>query len=106
MLDIENKKYAIENRKEAEYDDDICVLFYKGQKVARHELDSYKGNWIEEDSYFDNLYDFFDDVTNADIELDEEDAYEKWETIWDNLDWNETTKSYRYGNWELICLDI
>ena len=82
-------------------------MFYKGVKIARAETESFRKSWIEEDDYFDNLYDFLDDIgANADIELDEEDEKSKWETIWDELDWNNDSRSYKYGNWELVVLDI
>ena len=105
MKDIDKAQYSA--RKEYEYDDDIAVLFYKGVKVAKARTESFRKSWIEEDGYFDNLYDFLDDVgANTNIELDEEDTQEKWETIWDELDWNEEEKCYKYKNWTWIVLDI
>ena len=53
MLDIESKKYS--SRKEYEYDDDIGILFYKGQKVTKSAMEDYRGCWLEEDEYFDEL---------------------------------------------------
>ena len=62
---------------------------------------------MEETSYFDNMYDFLEDVVGScDIDLDEADAEDNWEHIWDELDWNKETKSYKYKNWELVILDI
>ena len=105
MLDIDKKQYSA--RKKYEYDDDTAVLFYKGEKVARAHTESFRKSWIEEDCYFDNLYDFLDDVgANIDIELDEEDENSDWETIWEKLKWNKETKSYKYKNWEWVVLDI
>ena len=105
MKDIDKKQYSA--RKEYEYDDDTAVLFYKGIKVARDETESFRKSWIEESDYFDNLYDFLDDVgANTDIELDEEDENSNWETIWDELDWDKDSQSYKYGNWEWVVLDI
>ena len=105
MKDIDKKQYSA--RKEYEYDDDTAVLFYKGTKVAKATTESFRKSWIEDASYFDNLYDFFDDVgANTDIELDEADENTSWETIWDELEWNKETESYKYKNWEWIVLDI
>lgn len=105
MEDIDKKQYSA--RKEYEYDDDTAVLFYKGIKVARAETESFRKSWIEEASYFDNLYDFLDDVgANTDIELDEADENTSWEIIWNELEWNKETESYKYKNWEWIVLDI
>ena len=105
MADIDNKKYA--SRKSYEYDDDTAVLFYKGQKVKKQDAENFRKSWMEEMSYFDNMYDFLDDVVSSvDIELDEADAEDNWEHIWDELDWDENSQSYKYGNWELVILDI
>lgn len=105
MLDIEKTQYSI--RKEYEYDNDVAILFYKGIKVVKVNVESFRNSWIEEDGYFDNLYDFLDDIgANTDIELDKEDEKSKWETIWDELEWNKDSKSYKYGNWELVILDL
>lgn len=104
MKDIDKVQYSV--RKKYKYDDDIAVLFYKGTKVAKGATESFRKSWIEEASYFDTLYDFLDDVAGADIGLDEEDKNTSWETIWDELEWNEETKSYKYKNWEWIVLDI
>ena len=108
MLDIESKKYS--SRKEYEYDDDIGILFYKGQKVTKSAMEDYRGCWLEEDEYFDDLAELLDDIGYEvpfdAYNLDEEDRKEKWETVWDNLEWNEETKSYKYKNWEIVVLDI
>ena len=105
MLDIDKKQYSV--RKEYEYDDDTAILFYKGIKVARAMAESFRKSWIEEDDYFNNLYNFLDDVgANTDIELDEEDEKTNWETIWEKLSWDKETKSYKYKNLEWVILDI
>ena len=104
MLDIEKKQYSA--RKEYEYDDDTAVLFYKGMKVAKAHTETFKDSWSEEADYFDNMIDFLEDVGSESVELDEEDVNDNWDNIWDNLDWNEQSKSYKYKNWEWIVLDI
>lgn len=105
MKDIDKKQYSA--RKEYEYDDDTAVLFYKGTKVTKQDAENFRKSWMEEMSYFDNMYDFLEDVVSSyDIELDEADAEDNWEHIWDELEWNKETKSYKYKNWELVVLDI
>lgn len=112
MKDIDNKKYS--SRKEYEYDDDIGVLFYDGNRVARTEAEDYRKSWIEE-SWNDedgSVYTLFDDLgLDTSLLMDQDgnlynDALEDWEKIWDELDWDEKSKSYKYKKWTLIILDI
>jgi len=104
MKDIDKKQYSA--RKEYEYDD-TAILFYKGTKVTKQDAENFRKSWMEEMSYFDNMYDFLKDVVGSyDIELDEADIEDDWEHIWDELEWNKETKSYKYKNWEWIVLDI
>ena len=105
MLDIENKKYSA--RKEYEYDDDTGVLFYKGTKITKCDMEDFRRSWLEEADYFDNMYDFLEDVIgNISVELEAADNEDNWEHIWNELDWNKETKSYKFGNWEIVVLDI
>lgn len=106
MLDIDKKQYSA--RKEYEYDDDIAVLFYKGTKVAKATTESFRKSWVEESWNCDanTLTEFLGCVCNCYLELDEADDSDTWEHIWDELEWNKETKSYKYGNWELVILDI
>lgn len=107
MLDIESKKYS--SRKEYEYDDDIGVLFYKGTKITRCNMEDFRKSWIEEswNAECETMEEFLDDVVgDIDIELDDEDNEDTWENIWDKLDWNENTNSYKYKNWEIVVLDM
>lgn len=43
---------------------------------------------------------------NLPIGFSDDDMTERYEDVWDNLDWNEETKSYKYKDWEWIVLDI
>lgn len=114
MLDIENKKYSA--RKEYEYDDDTAVLFYRGTKIAKALAEDFRKYWVEEswnceDESVGTLledmgYDNNLPSTTLDDKAYEDDMAEKYEDIWENLDWNEETKSYKYKDWELIILDI
>ena len=105
MLDIENKKYS--NRKPIEYGDDVAVLFYKGKRICKNEIDSYKKSWSEESDYFDNMNDFLEDVVgDVNVEIETEDAQNTWDDIWLKLTWDRISRSYKYSNWELIVLNI
>ncbi len=104
LKDINKPKYRY--RKQFEYDDDMCVLFYKGNKVERRLWETFTDSWSEEAGYFDNMIDFLEDVASESVELDEEDVNDNWDNIWDNLEWNDASKSYKYKNWEFIILDI
>lgn len=107
MLDIKRSLYFLENRKSYEFDDDFAVLFYKGTAVAKGYTEKFRKNWQEESSYSDNMYDFFEDLGyDLEVELDEEDINDNWEHIWDELDWDDDSRSFKYGNWELVVLDI
>lgn len=103
MKDIEKELYKFS--KEIEYDDDFAVLFYKGEKIAKGKVEDFKDCWCEAASDFDTVEELLRDI-RIDIELDPQDAVEPWENIWNELDWNESSKSYKYENWELIILDI
>ena len=103
MKDIEKELYRFS--KEIEYDDDFAVLFYKGEKIAKGKVEDFKDCWCEAASDFDTVEELLGDI-RIDIELDPQDAVEPWENIWNELDWNESSKSYKYENWELIILDI
>ena len=103
MKDIEKELYRFS--KEIEYDDDFAVLFYKGEKIAKGKVEDFKDCWCEAASDFDTVEELLGDI-RIDIELDPQGAVEPWENIWNELDWNESSKSYKYENWELIILDI
>lgn len=103
MKDIEKELYKFS--KEIEYDDDFAVLFYKGENIAKGKVEDFKDCWCEAASDFDTVEELLEDI-RIDIELDPQDAVEPWENIWNELDWNESSKSYKYENWELIILDI
>ena len=103
MKDIEKELYRFS--KEIEYDDDFAVLFYKGEKIAKGKVEDFKDCWCEAASDFDTVEELLGDI-RIEIELDPQDAVEPWENIWNELDWNKSSKSYKYENWELIILDI
>ena len=112
MKDINNKKYSY--RKEYEYDNDIAVLFYKGNKVARAQAVDFRSSWVEESWNCENgsIYTLFDNIgLNTSLLIGRDgnlcdDALENWEEVWDKLCWDERSKSYKYKNWTLIILDI
>ena len=104
LKDINKPKYMY--RKKFQYDDDMCVLFYKGNKVANALWETFSDNWSEEVNYFNNMNDFLEDVASEIVELDEEDVNDNWDNIWYSLAWDNKSKSYKYKNWELIILDI
>ena len=83
MLDIESKKYS--SRKEYEYDDDIGILFYKGNKIARCDMEDFRKSWIEESWNFEDgetISDFLNDVcSDFYLEIDDEDNKDTWENI-------------------------
>ena len=109
MLDIEKTIFSKENRKDWEYDDDIAILFYKGEQVARTEVEKFRKSWMEEADYFDNMCDFLDDVASSpSVDMDDEDYNDNWEHIYDKLtdSWDEKEKCCSYGNWTLIVLNI
>ena len=103
--EIDEPKYQA--RKELEYDDDVVILFYNGQKVLRGTTDTFKSNMMEEMSYFSNAREMLekDFYTYLEGPFDKT-VNEQWEEIWDNLNWDAESKSYKYGRWEMICLDI
>ena len=105
MKEIEKELYRFS--KEIDYDDDFAILFYKGEKVARDLVEGFKDNWIEAAYDYDNMVDLLNDIVrHRRFELDDADAEDTWEHIWDELAWDESSKSYKYGNWELVILDI
>lgn len=108
MKDIEKPIFSIENRKQCKYDDDFTVLFYKGEMIARDFWETFDKNWAEEEANenFEQLQWLIQDITGSFVLLDEEDNKMTWGKVWNDLEWNEETRSYQYGDWELIVLDV
>ncbi len=105
MKDIDQPKY--QSRKEIDYDDDIVILFYNGQKVLKGITTTFQDNMIEEMDDFSDTKEMLEEDFNAYLEGPFDDTiHEKWVDIWNNLDWDADSKSYKYGRWEMICLDI
>lgn len=103
MREIDDARYSF--RKPIDYDNDFAVLFYKGKKVARGLFEMFKDSWCEEACNCDNVEEFFHDI-RVRTYLDDKDSKESWQDIWDGLDWDASSKSYKYGSWELVILDI
>ena len=106
MYTINDQRYAF--RKDYDYDDDVAILFYKGQKITKTRAENLRGSFIEESYCCKDMVEFVDDIgdSDCDVTIDEEDINNNWETIWDEMEWNADSKSYKYGNWEVIFLDI
>ena len=104
-MDVNDPRYAF--RKEYDYDNDRAVIFYKDKEVIRCYSEDLKGNFIEESDYFTEMIKFIEDILGClpDIEIDKEDNNDTWENIWNNLEWDKDSKSYKYKNWTVIILD-
>ena len=103
MLEIDDIRYSF--RKELDKDDDFAVLFYKGKKVAKGLSEEFSDVWYEEGSNYENVGMFFYDI-RVRAYLDVKDSKESWLDIWNGLEWDASSKSYKYGSWELVILDI
>lgn len=101
MQDINKSKYS--HRREYRYDDDTAVLFYQGNKIAKGPFEMFRDNWIEE-SY--NLEDRSVKTLFEDLGYNTIDVNESYEDIFDKLDWDPKSKSFKYNDWELIVLEI
>lgn len=103
--DIDLPKYKY--RKRDEYDNDICVLFYNGYKVMKGMLEYFSKSLMEESPNYDKAEEMFVDGCGYDIQVPKEQwGNESWATVWDKLDFDHSSQSYKYGKWEFVCLDL
>ena len=103
--DIDHPKYKY--RKRTEYSNDICFLFYNGYKVARGLLEYFSDSLMEESSNYDKAEEMLVDDCGVELQVPKEQwGNESWDTVWDNLEFDDDSKSYKYGKWEFVCLDL
>ena len=104
---IKDKAELYKFSKEIEYDNDWAVLFYKDKKIAKNTVEGFSEGWSEEFAYVNTIKELLNNVgIEVDLDLESEDNLEPWYDIWSNLTYDYSSHSYKYGNWELMVLDI
>ena len=109
---IEYGLYSNQFRRMVKYDDDICVLFYKGHSVTVGTWEMFRCEWMNSIQYSNTMVEFLSDVVNDEIgeyfydNANEQDINTTWEQIFQNLKWDKEDKCEKFNDWKLICLDI